>query len=112
MVKQENSTNYRNRQANASGTKTGAAISGVNKNKPAKPKKMASKTNTKWIRLVTVFAYVVSVSLAAVVLAFYYSVMWVPHKFASPNSEAGTSTPAGEATEDLASFQNNASVNS
>ncbi|ELR61310.1 hypothetical protein M91_12745 [Bos mutus] len=34
-----------------------------------KKAKMAAKTNKKWVRLATVFAYVLSVSLAAIVLA-------------------------------------------
>lgn len=39
---------------------------------------MAAKTNKKWVRLATVFAYVLSVSLAAVILAIYYSLIWKP----------------------------------
>lgn len=36
----------------------------------------SSKTNKKWMRLATVFAYVISVSLVAVVLAVYYTFFW------------------------------------
>lgn len=40
--------------------------------------KMAAKTNKKWVRLATVLAYVLAVSLAAIVLATYYSLIWQP----------------------------------
>ncbi|TSR99394.1 putative transmembrane protein INAFM2 [Bagarius yarrelli] len=40
--------------------------------------KMAARTNQQWVRLATVFAYVLSVSLAAVILAIYYSLIWKP----------------------------------
>uniref|UniRef100_A0A9J8ABT0 Zgc:153157 n=1 Tax=Cyprinus carpio carpio TaxID=630221 RepID=A0A9J8ABT0_CYPCA len=43
-----------------------------------KKAKMAAKTNKKWVRLATVFAYVLSVSLAAIILAIYYSMLWKP----------------------------------
>ncbi len=69
MVKEENSTNFR---ANAAGAK-GPTYTG-DKSKT----KMAAKTNKKWVRLATVLAYVLSVSLAAIVLAIYYSLMWNP----------------------------------
>lgn len=36
----------------------------------------SSKANKKWMRLATVFAYVISVSLVAVVLAVYYTFFW------------------------------------
>ncbi|XP_057200875.1 uncharacterized protein LOC130560844 [Triplophysa rosa] len=48
-----------------------------------KKAKMAAKTNKKWVRLATVFAYVLSVSLAAIILAIYYSLLWKP---AGPSS--------------------------
>lgn len=50
-----------------------------------KKAKMAAKTNKKWVRLATVFAYVLSVSLAAIILAIYYSLIWKPTS-ASPSS--------------------------
>lgn len=53
-----------------------------------KKAKMAATTNKKWVRLATVFAYVLSVSLAAIVLAVYYSLIWQP---------VGTGTSAGAA---------------
>ncbi|XP_019940362.1 uncharacterized protein [Paralichthys olivaceus] len=51
-----------------------------------KKAKMAAKTNKKWVRLATVFAYVLSVSLAAIILAIYYSLIWKP---TSASSSAG-----------------------
>lgn len=45
-------------------------------NQEKKPK--LQNTNKKWVRLATVFVYVVSVSLAAIVLAIYYSMIWKP----------------------------------
>ncbi|CAH1791194.1 unnamed protein product [Owenia fusiformis] len=68
MGKNENSTNFRTNAANKGPTYT------ADKNN----KKMASKTNKKWVRLATVLAYVLSVSLAAIVLAIYYSLIWQP----------------------------------
>ncbi|KAK6181500.1 hypothetical protein SNE40_009338 [Patella caerulea] len=62
------------------GNATGNAVKGptatftTDKNKS----KMATKTNKKWIRLATVLAYVLAVSLAAIVLATYYSLIWKP----------------------------------
>ena len=81
MVKQENSTNFR---ANAAGAK-GPTYTG-DKNKT----KMAAKTNKKWVRLATVLAYVLSVSLAAIVLAVYYSLMWDPQGKSSASGSVTT----------------------
>ncbi|KAM5129568.1 uncharacterized protein ACMZJ9_020089 [Mantella aurantiaca] len=58
-------------------------IANVERGRPAtytgdKKAKMAAKTNQKWVRLATVFAYVLSVSLAAILLAVYYSLIWKP----------------------------------
>ncbi|XP_077477986.1 uncharacterized protein LOC144090378 [Stigmatopora argus] len=53
-----------------------------------KKAKMAAKTNKKWVRLATVFAYVLSVSLAAIILAIYYSLIWKPTS-ASSSASAG-----------------------
>uniref|UniRef100_A0A4W3KDL8 InaF motif containing 2 n=1 Tax=Callorhinchus milii TaxID=7868 RepID=A0A4W3KDL8_CALMI len=68
-------------------------IPGADKGKPAtftgdKKAKMAAKTNKKWVRLATVLAYVLSVSLAAVILAVYYSLIWKPVR-SSAESGAG-----------------------
>ncbi|XP_067274688.1 putative transmembrane protein INAFM2 [Pseudorasbora parva] len=52
-----------------------------------KKAKMAAKTNKKWVRLATVFAYVLSVSLAAIILAIYYSLIWKPTASVSGRSD-------------------------
>ncbi|KAK6307160.1 hypothetical protein J4Q44_G00223080 [Coregonus suidteri] len=54
-----------------------------------KKAKMAAKTNKKWVRLATVFAYVLSVSLAAIILAIYYSLIWKPTSASSPAGKPG-----------------------
>lgn len=46
--------------------------------------KMAAKSDKKWVRLATVLAYVLSVSLAAIILAVYYSLIWKPVKMIKP----------------------------
>ncbi|XP_028820994.1 putative transmembrane protein INAFM2 [Denticeps clupeoides] len=50
---------------------------------------MAAKTNKKWVRLATVFAYVLSVSLAAIILAVYYSLIWKPTSASSTAARPG-----------------------
>ncbi|XP_030070332.1 uncharacterized protein LOC115477539 [Microcaecilia unicolor] len=72
----------------------------VERGKPAtytgdKKAKMAAKTNKKWVRLATVFAYVLSVSLAAIILAVYYSLIWKPVK---SSGEPNSSSPGQEVT--------------
>ncbi|KAK2520480.1 hypothetical protein Q9966_013407 [Columba livia] len=62
---------------------------GAERGKPAtytgdKKARMAAKTNKKWVRLATVLAYVLSVSLAAIVLAVYYSLIWQPVRLEEP----------------------------
>ncbi|KAM4541434.1 uncharacterized protein V3H82_023235 [Fundulus diaphanus] len=52
-----------------------------------KKAKMAAKTNKKWVRLATVFAYVLSVSLAAIILAIYYSLIWKPTSSSSSSGK-------------------------
>lgn len=54
-----------------------------------KKAKMAAKTNKKWVRLATVFAYVLSVSLAAIILAVYYSLIWKPTGSSSAGKPVG-----------------------
>lgn len=54
-----------------------------------KKAKMAAKTNKKWVRLATVFAYVLSVSLAAIILAIYYSLIWKPTTASSSPGKPG-----------------------
>lgn len=68
------------KEAGAAAAAAGAA---GERGKPAtytgdKKARMAAKTNKKWVRLATVLAYVLSVSLAAIVLAVYYSLIWQP----------------------------------
>ena len=92
MVKEENSTNFR---ANAAGAK-GPTYTG-DKNKT----KMAAKTNKKWVRLATVLAYVLSVSLAAIVLAIYYSLMWNPDIKLPATTMATQSNSPTAATSDV-----------
>lgn len=60
-----------------------------------KKAKMAAKTNKKWVRLATVFAYVLSVSLAAIILAIYYSLIWKP---TSASSSVNKPVPPDEVT--------------
>ncbi len=43
-----------------------------------KKAKLVAKAKQKWVRLATVVVYVLSVSLAAVILAVYYSLIWKP----------------------------------
>ncbi|XP_061823970.2 uncharacterized protein [Nerophis lumbriciformis] len=61
-----------------------------------KKAKMAAKTNKKWVRIATVFAYVLSVSLAAIILAIYYSLIWKPTSASSlskPTPPQGVTAP-------------------
>ncbi|XP_069660469.1 putative transmembrane protein INAFM2 [Haliaeetus albicilla] len=69
--------------------------SGAERGKPAtytgdKKARMAAKTNKKWVRLATVLAYVLSVSLAAIVLAVYYSLIWQPVRGGGGGSGSGS----------------------
>ncbi|KAI4875135.1 hypothetical protein NFI96_000862 [Prochilodus magdalenae] len=80
---------------------------GADRGKPAtytgdKKAKMAAKTNKKWVRLATVFAYVLSVSLAAIILAVYYSLIWKPAAATGPLGTSGnsdTSAPSNVTTD-------------
>ncbi|KAK2498928.1 hypothetical protein MC885_015358 [Smutsia gigantea] len=63
-----------------------------------KKAKMAAKTNKKWVRLATVFAYVLSVSLAAIVLAVYYSLIWQPVGAGTSGGAAGPPLGGSNAT--------------
>ncbi|XP_042328614.1 putative transmembrane protein INAFM2 [Sceloporus undulatus] len=58
-----------------------------------KKARMAAKTNKKWVRLATVLAYVLSVSLAAIVLAVYYSLIWQPVRGAGGGGGGGPAPP-------------------
>lgn len=91
-------------------------IANVERGKPAtytgdKKAKMAAKTNKKWVRLATVFAYVLSVSLAAIILAIYYSLIWKPVR---SNSDVGHNTeePETSASSNVTSVPDAAHVNS
>ncbi|XP_015718774.1 putative transmembrane protein INAFM2 [Coturnix japonica] len=71
---------------------------GAERGKPAtytgdKKARMAAKTNKKWVRLATVLAYVLSVSLAAIVLAVYYSLIWQPVRGGGGSSASPPSLP-------------------
>ncbi|XP_036438583.1 putative transmembrane protein INAFM2 [Colossoma macropomum] len=70
-----------------------------------KKAKMAAKTNKKWVRLATVFAYVLSVSLAAIILAIYYSLIWKPTS-ASPSSRRPDITATVSTTSMISSLIN------
>ncbi|XP_014352259.1 uncharacterized protein LOC106706205 [Latimeria chalumnae] len=76
-----------------------------------KKAKMAAKTNKKWVRLATVFAYVLSVSLAAIILAVYYSLIWKPVRSASnTTSQLGSSTKPGQEGNSTSAGETNASL--
>ncbi|XP_041828058.1 uncharacterized protein LOC121631299 [Melanotaenia boesemani] len=75
-----------------------------------KKAKMAAKTNKKWVRLATVFAYVLSVSLAAIILAIYYSLIWKPTSSSSSAGKPGVTdgvTPTANISTDTISINNN-----
>lgn len=80
---------FRANATNATANAKGSAAFTSDKTKT----KMAAKTNKKWVRLATVLAYVLAVSLAAIVLATYYSLIWEP-ELNNP-STATTTTTAG-----------------
>ncbi|KAM6069404.1 putative transmembrane protein INAFM2 [Theristicus caerulescens] len=72
---------------------------GAERGKPAtytgdKKARMAAKTNKKWVRLATVLAYVLSVSLAAIVLAVYYSLIWQPVRGGGGGGGSGSAAAA------------------
>lgn len=60
-----------------------------------KKAKLLARTKKKWVRLATVVAYVLSVSLAAVILAVYYSLIWKPTAGTGPG-QSQTRTLLGE----------------
>lgn len=43
-----------------------------------KKARLVARDNKKWVRLATVLVYILSVSLAAVILAIYYTLIWRP----------------------------------
>lgn len=71
---------------------------------------MAAKTNKKWVRLATVLAYVIAVSLAAVALAIYYSLMWHPGNMGLSTTAASTAfTSTAASTGETREAENNTS---
>ncbi|KAL2098676.1 hypothetical protein ACEWY4_005156 [Coilia grayii] len=77
-----------------------------------KKAKMAAKTNKKWVRLATVFAYVLSVSLAAIILAIYYSLIWKPTAASSTGSKPPDTTPTANISTNLSNNTNGPDTNS
>ncbi|XP_030575062.1 uncharacterized protein LOC115772810 [Archocentrus centrarchus] len=72
-----------------------------------KKAKMAAKTNKKWVRLATVFAYVLSVSLAAIILAIYYSLIWKPTSASSSAGKSGEEvTPTANISTNISTSNN------
>lgn len=84
LAREENSTNFRAKSAAKGPTYT------ADKTPKAK---MGSKTNKKCIRLATVVAYIICVSLAAIILAIYYSLIW------RPDIKSATGSPTGATTQ-------------
>lgn len=80
-----------------------------------KKAKMAAKTNKKWVRLATVFAYVLSVSLAAIILAIYYSLIWKPTSSSSSAGKPGVPeevTPTANISTNISTSNNVSEWNS
>ncbi|XP_075874422.1 uncharacterized protein LOC142883436 [Nelusetta ayraudi] len=76
-----------------------------------KKAKMAAKTNKKWVRLATVFAYVLSVSLAAIILAVYYSLIWKPTSASSSSAATRPGVSEEVSSSSSASAANSSSSN-
>ncbi|CAI5696892.1 unnamed protein product [Oreochromis niloticus] len=77
-----------------------------------KKAKMAAKTNKKWVRLATVFAYVLSVSLAAIILAIYYSLIWKPTSASSSAGKPVVPTPTANISTNISTNDNMTEWNS
>lgn len=77
-----------------------------------KKAKMAAKTNKKWVRLATVFAYVLSVSLAAIILAIYYSLIWKPTTSSSSGSKLPDTTTTANITTNISTTTLSPDMNS
>ncbi|XP_071518864.1 uncharacterized protein [Panulirus ornatus] len=65
-----------------------------------KESKYEPKQNKKIIRLLTVIAYVISVSMAAIILSLYYVFLWNPEMKYSPKHKQGAFTNKNEFTYD------------
>lgn len=76
-----------------------------------KKAKMAAKTNKTWVRLATVFAYVLSVSLAAIILAIYYSLIWKPTNHGPGTGMLNASTGNNNAFMNVSTIVNGTSAN-
>ncbi len=61
---------------------------------PSGTPKVQSKLTKKWVRLLTVIAYLLSVSLAAIILAIYYTFIWQPQPRPSPVSTTKSPLPS------------------
>lgn len=61
-----------------------------------KESKYEPKQNKKIIRLLTVIAYVISVSMAAIILSLYYVFLWNPEMRYSPRHKQGAFTSKNE----------------
>ena len=71
-------------------TRSAANNSTTNTQEESRYAKYEPKQNKKIIRLLTVIAYVISVSMAAIILSLYYVFLWDPKMKYKPKS---TSTP-------------------
>ena len=101
MDKDEPNSTYR-----ANATQSGSKGPTFTTDKASSNKsKMAAKTNKKWVRLATVLAYVLAVSLAAIVLATYYSLIWQPRLRKNPEVILETTTVVNTTMESVTSQQ-------
>ncbi|XP_041660872.1 putative transmembrane protein INAFM2 [Cheilinus undulatus] len=67
-----------------------------------------TRANKKWVRLATVLLYILTVSLAAVVLVLYYSLIWTPT--AAPGltrTGASGTTTSGTRTKESSAYNPN-----
>uniref|UniRef100_A0A4W3GDP2 InaF motif containing 2 n=1 Tax=Callorhinchus milii TaxID=7868 RepID=A0A4W3GDP2_CALMI len=60
---------------------------------PADSNKLLTKAQKTWMKLVTVFGYLLCVSMASVILVVYYTMIWDPLK--PPSMRRGSPWPAG-----------------
>ncbi|XP_052769028.1 putative transmembrane protein INAFM2 [Mya arenaria] len=95
MDKEDGHTTTFTHRSNASHSVPKGPTFSADKNKT----KMAAKTNKKWVRLATVLAYVLAVSLAAIILAIYYSLIWDPQlkttTISTPTTVSGAMSSEG-----------------
>lgn len=77
------------------------ATSPVRTPEDTKESKYEPKQNKKIIRLLTVIAYVISVSMAAIILSLYYVFLWDPqikYPIKGKHAPASTKAPSSEET--------------